>query len=144
MFGNIGAGELLVVFAIALIVFGPKKLPEIGKGMGNALREFNKARNDFMTSLNTDIDDEPRSHSITTTADDHAVSTPAPTARTLEFPEPLDAAHADALPYGGDFHAAEGDSQPSFRTASTTSTDQAVPMAAAAPQVSDHSPADRP
>lgn len=40
---NIGFPELLVIMAIALIVFGPNKLPELAKGLGKAIREFKKA-----------------------------------------------------------------------------------------------------
>jgi sec-independent protein translocase protein TatA len=111
---NLGPAELLVILAIALIVFGPKKLPEIGKGVGNALREFNKARNDFMDSLHTEERDEPvRSVAASSYGDDE----PAAAERRLEYPEPLDEESADALPYGSDFQTTEGDSQPSFRAA---------------------------
>jgi sec-independent protein translocase protein TatA len=40
MFGRIGPTELILILAIALVVFGPKKLPEIGKAIGAALRNF--------------------------------------------------------------------------------------------------------
>ena len=43
MFGDIGVPELLIIFAIALIVFGPRKLPELGSSVGQAIREFKKA-----------------------------------------------------------------------------------------------------
>ncbi len=43
MFGDIGVPELLIIFAIALIVFGPRKLPELGSSVGQAIREFMKA-----------------------------------------------------------------------------------------------------
>jgi sec-independent protein translocase protein TatA len=112
MLPNLGPGELIVIMAVALIVFGPKKLPEIGKGIGKAMREFNKARNDFMDSINTDLDHEPvPARSAATVSDAY------PSERKLEYPEPLDAESVDALPYGSDFQAVEGDSQPSFRTA---------------------------
>lgn len=51
---NIGVPGLILILIIALIIFGPKKLPEIGKATGNALREFkNSAR-----SLTSDVTDE--------------------------------------------------------------------------------------
>lgn len=43
MFGSVGPAELILIFIIALLVFGPKKLPEVGKSVGKALREFKKA-----------------------------------------------------------------------------------------------------
>lgn len=43
MFGSIGMPELIVIFVIALIVFGPSKLPDLGKSLGEAIRGFKKA-----------------------------------------------------------------------------------------------------
>lgn len=130
---NLGPAELIIILAIALIVFGPKKLPEIGKGIGNAMREFTKARNDFMDSLHADPDHDKPAHTVTSsyssTVDDTSSSVePYSGDRKVEFPEPLAADDADALPYGSDFQAVEGDSQPSFRTTEP----EAIPVAAAA------------
>jgi len=47
MLGPIGFPELILIFIIALVVFGPKKLPELGKSLGKGLREFNKAKNEL-------------------------------------------------------------------------------------------------
>lgn len=46
MFGSLGAPEILVIFVVALIVFGPSKLPEFGKSLGEAIRGFKKAINE--------------------------------------------------------------------------------------------------
>ncbi|MDD8024979.1 MAG: TatA/E family twin arginine-targeting protein translocase [Acidobacteriota bacterium] len=43
MFGNIGMSEMMIIMVIALLVFGPKKLPEIGRSIGKAMREFKKS-----------------------------------------------------------------------------------------------------
>ena len=43
MFGRFGMGELLIILLIVLVVFGPKKLPEIGKSLGDAIRQFKGA-----------------------------------------------------------------------------------------------------
>ena len=44
MFGNtIGPGEILIVLVLALLIFGPKKLPELGKGLGRGMRDFKRA-----------------------------------------------------------------------------------------------------
>lgn len=48
---NIGMPELLVILAIALIVFGPNKLPELAKGLGKAIREFKKATEEVKESF---------------------------------------------------------------------------------------------
>ena len=50
MFG-LGAGELLLIFVIAILFLGPKKIPELAKGLGQAMREFQKARDEVMTEL---------------------------------------------------------------------------------------------
>jgi sec-independent protein translocase protein TatA len=46
MFGSIGLPELLVIFVIALMVFGPSKLPELGKSLGEAIRGFKRSLSD--------------------------------------------------------------------------------------------------
>jgi sec-independent protein translocase protein TatA len=46
MFGSIGMPELIVIFVIALIVFGPSKLPDLGKSLGEAIRGFKKSVSD--------------------------------------------------------------------------------------------------
>ena len=46
MFGSLGAPEILVIFVVALVVFGPSKLPEFGKSLGEAIRGFKKAISD--------------------------------------------------------------------------------------------------
>ena len=57
MFG-IGAGEFVVILIVALIVFGPSKLPEIGRGLGKVLREFRKAQAALSATLN-ETDEQP-------------------------------------------------------------------------------------
>ena len=46
MFGSIGMPELIIIFIVALIVFGPSKLPDLGKSLGEAIRGFKKAVNE--------------------------------------------------------------------------------------------------
>ena len=46
MLGSLGAPELIVIFLVGLIVFGPNKLPELGKALGEAIRGFKKATNE--------------------------------------------------------------------------------------------------
>lgn len=46
MLGSLGAPELIVIFVVALVVFGPSKLPEFGKSLGEAIRGFKKAINE--------------------------------------------------------------------------------------------------
>ena len=55
MFGSLGLPELLLIFIVALIVFGPRRLPEIGKTLGKALGEFKKATDDFKNTLEREV-----------------------------------------------------------------------------------------
>ena len=56
---NIGPTELIVILLIALIVFGPKRLPEVGKTLGRSLQEFRRASNDLREELQRGINEEP-------------------------------------------------------------------------------------
>ncbi len=58
MFGSIGLPEMLLILAIALIVFGPKKLPEVGRSLGRALREFKKSTEEIKSKLEEQINAE--------------------------------------------------------------------------------------
>ncbi len=55
MFGSIGGTELLIILVIALVAFGPKRLPELGRTIGKGLREFRRASNDLKRSLEDEI-----------------------------------------------------------------------------------------
>ena len=52
---NLGFGEMAFIFMIALIIFGPKKLPEIGRQIGKALNEFKRASNEFKAQIEAEI-----------------------------------------------------------------------------------------
>ncbi len=56
---NLGPGELLLILAIALVVLGPKKLPEAGRSLGKGLREFKDSLSSMSPSHDED-DDSPR------------------------------------------------------------------------------------
>lgn len=63
MFDNIGFGELMLIMIIALVVFGPQKLPELGRGLGSALREFKRATTEVKDDLARTLKDEESSGS---------------------------------------------------------------------------------
>ncbi len=52
---NLGISEMIFIFVLALIIFGPKKMPEIGRQIGRALAEFKRASNDFKAQIETEI-----------------------------------------------------------------------------------------
>lgn len=54
-FFGIGPWELLLILIIALIVFGPGKLPEIGSALGRSIREFRRASNEFTAEIQRDL-----------------------------------------------------------------------------------------
>ena len=81
MFGSLGMPELIVIFVIALVVFGPRKLPELGRSLGRGIAEFKKATNELQNTLEQEINaDEQR------TKDAAAQATLTPTRRTLLMP----------------------------------------------------------
>jgi TatA/E family protein of Tat protein translocase len=56
MFGSIGMPELILIFIVALLVFGPKKLPEIGKSIGKGLAEFKRASDDLKKTIEHEME----------------------------------------------------------------------------------------
>jgi sec-independent protein translocase protein TatA len=62
MFGRLGATELILILGIALVIFGPKKLPEIGKAFGQTIKQFKDHAN--KVSDETDLDGKDENLSI--------------------------------------------------------------------------------
>jgi sec-independent protein translocase protein TatA len=60
MFSNIGIPGLILILTLALIIFGPKKLPEIGKAFGQTLKEFKKSTRELTDDVMEDINDEKK------------------------------------------------------------------------------------
>lgn len=91
MFG-IGGSELLVIMVVALLVLGPKKLPEMARTLGKFMNEFRKVSNDFQRTLNAEIalDEElgkektPRPHGATGAASPPREDAPAPVAASAQ------------------------------------------------------------
>jgi len=52
---NLGMTEMIFIFLLALVIFGPRKLPELGKQLGKALNEFKRASNEFKYQLESEI-----------------------------------------------------------------------------------------
>jgi len=60
MFGNIGMTELMVILIVVLLLFGPKKLPELARGLSRGIQEFKKAADDVKKELNVTDEIKPR------------------------------------------------------------------------------------
>jgi Tat protein translocase TatB subunit len=88
MFGTLGGPEILLLLVLALIVFGPRKLPDIGKSMGKMLSEFRRASNDFRRTIEDEVEAEKMRDAM---AEDRPAAAPA-----LAPPAVADAAVADA------------------------------------------------
>jgi len=55
MFGSIGMPELVIILVIALVIFGPRKLPELGRSLGKSLGEFKRASNELRNTLEEEV-----------------------------------------------------------------------------------------
>src|SRR5512140_1321396 len=94
--GSLGFPELLLIFAVALIVFGPRKLPEIGRTLGKALGEFRKATDELKNSIEREVRADELKRLASTTL---SVSRAEPVAEAVTTPKPVDiAASGSALP----------------------------------------------
>ena len=108
---NIGPQELILVLIIALVVVGPKRLPELGRTIGRALREFRKIQDDVRDSIKFDMDldadpvasPKPASGSTAPVGPDEDDGVPAPGPETVTIattePEPT-VIDGDAEPRG--------------------------------------------
>ncbi len=64
--GSLGMQEIIVIFVLALIIFGPRKLPEIGKSLGKGLQEFKKASNDLKRTWEEEVQLEKEKETMST------------------------------------------------------------------------------
>lgn len=55
MFGSLGVPEMVMIFVVALILFGPRQMPQIGKSIGRALAEFRRASNEFKRTIEDEV-----------------------------------------------------------------------------------------
>lgn len=133
--GNVGIPELIFIFVLALLLFGPKKLPELGRTIGKALSEFRKASADFQATIQEEMhelerharDVETKAHEVLNAAEsavglpdgpigsgsilpEHAAAPPA------EPPDAAATSPAPSAPGSEDFAAgekpADGDPKP--------------------------------
>lgn len=146
MFGSLGVPELLLIFAVILIVFGPRRIPEVGRMLGKAMGEFRRATDDLKNTIEREVRLEelkqitPTIQEFTTpfesiSRSEPAVADAAPALSPTESPDAPGAAPAESTP-GTDVTGIVPDSteltttKPDFVTAET---DLAAPETAAAP-----------
>jgi sec-independent protein translocase protein TatA len=95
VFGSIGPQEILIVLVIALVVLGPKKLPEMARSLGKGVKEFKEGINDDDTvDVTADEEEEPVSSRV------HELP-PADLPPAAEAPEPVAAAEPATAPVAG-------------------------------------------
>jgi TatA/E family protein of Tat protein translocase len=100
MFGSVGFPELMLIFVIALLLFGPRKLPEIGRSIGRALGEFRRASNDLKRTIEEEVASEDlrqvgrevRDAATLTPVAPPSSQPPAPARSDAPAPPPFDAA----------------------------------------------------
>src|ERR1051325_5128258 len=78
MFGSIGMPELIIILVIALIIFGPRKLPELGRALGRSINEFTQASNELRSTLEEEIRIEDQKERAQATASATPPSATAP------------------------------------------------------------------
>ena len=89
---DIGLQELVLIFVIALLVFGPKNLPQLGRSLGRAMREFRRASDEFRSTIETNLQMNELDPAPTDAGHDHrlADSPTEPASPTAEaLPEPV-------------------------------------------------------
>jgi sec-independent protein translocase protein TatA len=84
MLGSIGMPELIIIFVFALIIFGPRKLPELGRSLGRSLSEFKKASNELRSTLEEEIRIEEQKEVAKTQAQAVVASPPVVARATTE------------------------------------------------------------
>jgi sec-independent protein translocase protein TatA len=97
MFGSIGMPELLIILTLALIIFGPRKLPELGRSLGKSLGEFKRASNELRNTLDEEIriEEERSTRPVRpVTPAEPAPVTAAATDETQDETVPRDSGHA--------------------------------------------------
>jgi Tat protein translocase TatB subunit len=120
MFGTLGGPEILLLLVLALIVFGPRKLPEIGKSMGKMLAEFRRASNDFRRTIEDEVEAEKMREAM---AEERPAATPS-------LPEPPPEAEAAAAPVAVADASTASDTPPAAEEPPSAPTEPATPVLA--------------
>ncbi len=107
--GSVGSPEILVILLIALLLFGPQKLPEMGKSLGKAIREFKKATADLQDTIEREVEDlkqDVKEPAKETPRPKGALPSPKP--RPVSETAPEEPVRPAAEPEAGDAEATAG------------------------------------
>ena len=116
MFGSLGGPELILIFIVGLVVFGPRKLPEIGKSLGKMIGEFKRASADFQRTVEDEVESEKLKKEIAS-AEYPAPGTPAaaalpPLIREAEGSVPVSTHLESSSDLSGDTFSGSGSERP--------------------------------
>ena len=135
--GTVGVQEMIVIFVIALVLFGPKKLPELGRTIGKAITEFRRASNDLKATFEREMqtlerESQSMSQVAQVTASDifnRAINyDPEPEVRSLP---PAETAWNPLEPHNGDHLNTDPQTQASSETSNSTATEPSTVDASA-------------
>lgn len=118
--GSLGFPELLLIFVVALIVFGPRKLPEIGRTLGKALGEFRKATDDLKNTIEREVRADELKEIAATTV--QAVSSAEPAAAPAMTIDPASAPAMTVDPASAPAITVDPASAPADNTAAAPAT----------------------
>ena len=126
--GPLGVQEMIVIFLVALVLFGPKKLPELGKNIGKAITEFRRAQSELKTTLQShmrELEKETESlKEVTRTYTDEIYSHYDSTVSQIQdsnSSQQYDSPYYDSGSYGSyDYHSTPAESNPSTVGATAT------------------------
>jgi Tat protein translocase TatB subunit len=117
MFGTLGGPELILIFIVGLVVFGPRKLPEIGKSIGKMIGEFKRASQDFQRTVEDEVETEKLRKEISSAeypAAPQTLPVTTPVIREAEGSVPVSTALSSPADLSGDtFSGTDGKNLPS-------------------------------
>ena len=127
MFGSIGMPELIIIFVIALIIFGPRKLPELGRTLGKSLSEFRRASNELKSTLEEEIrlDEQKTTAPAIPPAPAQSTEQPNPSSPVYET-EQVDSSAPAYDPEPADASASVQDPEPADSPEAPGATDDAA------------------
>lgn len=118
MFGSVGGSEMLLIFIVGLVVFGPRKLPEIGKSLGRMVADFKRASADFQRTVEEEVQTEQLRENLSLSDSPPAAPEPAaiaaaPVIREAEGSVPSSNLPATGVDMSGDKFSGSSPETPS-------------------------------